>query len=151
MQRSIEDGRNESINISVLPAPATYLVHVTGEAGTAGEYFLGVGAPVFSGFFPPLGKDQYQAGSTIPVKFSFGLDLGLNILAPGSPASRQIDCSTGAGIGPWEPTESVPGLHYGGDQYVYNWKTSKSWAGTCREFDLILADGRHFRIKVNFK
>jgi hypothetical protein len=69
----------------------------------------------------------------------------------GDKAISKAGLEAPAGIGPWEPTESVPGLHYGGDQYVYNWKTSKSWAGTCREFDLILADGRHFRIKVNFK
>ena len=30
----LEDGRNESINVSGLPAPATYLVRVTGEGGT---------------------------------------------------------------------------------------------------------------------
>src|SRR5262249_46037607 len=109
----LEDGRNESIDVSGLPAPATYLVRVTGERGTSGEYFLGIGAPpAFSGFFPPLDKDQYQAGSTIPVKFSVGLDLGLDIFAPGSLFSRQINCSPNScganvGIGPWEPTVSV--------------------------------------------
>jgi hypothetical protein len=155
----LEDGRNESINVSGLPAPATYLVRVTGEGGTRGEYFLGIGAPPpFSGFFPPIDKDQHQAGSTIPVKFSFGLDLGLDILASGSPASRQINCSpdscgANVGIGPWEPTQSVPGLQYdpSANQYIYNWKTDNAWKGTCRELDVILRDGRHFRTKVSFK
>src|SRR5262245_11173650 len=103
----LEDGRNESINVSGLPAPATYLVRVTGEGDTKGEYFLGIGAPpTFSGFFPPLDKDQYQAGSVIPVKFSVGTDLGLDIFAPGSLFSRQINCSPnncGANVGiRWE-------------------------------------------------
>jgi hypothetical protein len=155
----LEDGRNESINVSGLPAPATYLVRVTSEGATSGEYFLGTGAPpAFSGFFPPLDKNIYQAGSTIPVKFSFGSNLGLNILAPGSPVSRQINCSTNAcgtnvGIGSWEPTQSVPGLQYDpiARQYIYNWKTSSAWAGSCRELDVILRDGRRLRTKVRFK
>jgi hypothetical protein len=155
----LEDGRNESINLSGLPAPATYLIRVTSEGDTRGEYFLGTGAqPTFSGFFPPLDKDKYNAGSTIPVKFSLGLNLGLNILAPGSPVSRQINCSPNScganvGIGPLEPTQSVDGLQYdpSENQYTYTWKTSRDWAGTCRELDVILRDGRHLRTKVSFK
>jgi hypothetical protein len=155
----LEDGRNESIDVSDLPAPATYLVRVTGEGGTGGEYFLGTGAPpTFSGFSPPIDKDKYQAGSIIPVKFSFGLNLGLDILAPGSPVSRQINCSPNScsanvGIGPWEPTQGVTGLLYDpiANQYIYSWKTSNAWAGTCRELDVITRDGRHFMTKVRFK
>jgi hypothetical protein len=155
----LEDGRNESIDVSGLPAPATYLVRVTAEGDTRGEYFLGTGAPpTFSGFFPPLGKDDYNAGSTIPVKFSLGLNLGLDIFAPGSPVSSQIKCSPNScganvGIGPWEPTQSALGLRYDpmANQYIYYWKTSNAWSGTCRELNVILRDGRHFRTKVNFK
>ena len=155
----LEDGRNESINVSGLPAPATYLVRVTGEGDTKGEYFLGIGAPpTFSGFSPPVDKDKFNTGSTIPVKFSFGLNLGLNILAPGSPVSRQINCSPNScganvGIGPWEPTQSVDGLQYDpmANQYIYTWKTSNAWAGTCRELEVMTRDGRRFRTKVSFK
>ncbi|MGH9939787.1 MAG: hypothetical protein ACREAM_26405, partial [Blastocatellia bacterium] len=102
-----EDGRNETINVSGLAAPATYLVRVTSEGDTRGEYFLGAGIPPFSGFLPPLGGDnQRNAGSTIPVKFSVGVDLGLDIFAPGSLFSRQINCSPNScganvGIGPF--------------------------------------------------
>jgi hypothetical protein len=154
----LEDGRNESINVSGLPAPATYLVRVTGEGGTGGEYFLGIGVPPFSGFLPPLGdENQQNAGSTIPVKFSVGIDLGLDIFAPGSLFSRQINCSPNScganvGIGPWEPTESVGGgLRITDGQYHYDWKTDKAWAGTCRELEVILLDGRRFRTKVSFQ
>ncbi len=155
----LEDGRNESINISGLPAPATYLVRVTGERGTGGEYFLGIGAPPpFSGFTPPLGDENVQeSGSVIPVKFSVGIDLGLEIFAPGSLFSRQINCSPNScganvGIGPWEPTDSVGGgLQHTDGQYHYNWKTDKAWTGTCRELEVILRDGRHFRTTVRFK
>jgi hypothetical protein len=155
----LEDGRNESINVSGLPAPATYLVRVTGEGDTKGEYFLGVGAPPpFSGFLPPLSKDNFNAGSTIPVKFSLGLNLGLDILAPGSPVSRQISCSPNScganvGIGPREPTQSDLGLQYDPmtNQYTYDWKTNIAWSGTCRELEVILRDGRRFRTNVRFK
>ena len=155
----LEDGRNESINVPGLPAPATYLVRVTGEGDTKGEYFLGVGAPpTFSGFFPPLSKDNFSAGSTIPVKFSLGLNLGLDILAPGSPVSRQINCSPNScganvGIGPLEPTKSELGLQYDPmtNQYTYLWKTSNAWADTCRELEVIFRDGRRFRTEVSFK
>src|SRR5215831_7783747 len=155
----LEDGRNESIDVSGLPAPATYLIRVTAEGDTRGEYFLGTGAPPpFSGFFPPLSKDDYNAGSTIPVKFSLGLNLGLDILAPGSPVSRQINCSpnncgANVGIGPWEPTQSALGLQYDpmANQYIYYWKTSNVWSGACRELEVILLDDRRFRTKVSFK
>jgi hypothetical protein len=148
-----DDGRNESIDVRGLPAPATYLVRVTSEADTSGEYFLGTGAPPpFSGFFPPVGGNLQKAGSTIPIKFSFGLDLGLNILAPGSPVSRQVNCFTGAGLGSWEPTESDHGLRYDRftNQYIYTWSTNRTWAGTCRELDVIVRDGRHFTTKFKF-
>jgi hypothetical protein len=36
----LADGRNESINVSGLPASATYLLRVTSEGDTSGEYFL---------------------------------------------------------------------------------------------------------------
>ena len=34
-------------------------------------------------------------------------------------------------------------LHYDAttDQYIYVWKTDKTWAGTCRRFILTLTDG----------
>ena len=154
----LEDGRNESINVSGLPAPATFLVRVTSEGSTSGEYFLGTGVPPFSGFLPPLGENNQQnAGSVIPVKFSVGVGLGLDIFAPGSLFSRQINCtpnSCGAnvGIGPFEPTESVGGgLRITDGKFHYDWKTSHAWAGTCRELEVILLDGRRFRTKIRFQ
>ncbi|MBO0857722.1 MAG: PxKF domain-containing protein [Chloracidobacterium sp.] len=153
----LEDGRNEVIDVSGLPAPATYLVRVTAEGDTSGEYFIGIGVPPFSGFLPPLDKDQYEAGSTIPVKFGVGLNLGLDIFAPGTLFSRQInclpdDCGANVGIGPWEPTDSVGGsLQITDGQYHYDWKTDTAWAGTCRELQVIFLDGRRFTTKVSFK
>jgi hypothetical protein len=35
--------------------------------------------------------------------------------------------------------------------YHYNWSTSSAWAGTCRELDVIIRDGRRFKTKVRFR
>jgi hypothetical protein len=57
----LNDGRNESINVPGLPVPATYLLRVTSEGGTSGEYFLRTGAPPPShGFLTPLDRDKYK-------------------------------------------------------------------------------------------
>ncbi|MGI9076212.1 MAG: PxKF domain-containing protein [Gemmatimonadaceae bacterium] len=37
------------------------------------------------------------------------------------------------------------------DQYNFVWKTSTTWAGTCRQFDLRLADGSVHRANFQFK
>jgi hypothetical protein len=105
----------------------------------------------FTGFFPPVDNpptiNTVKAGSAIPVKFSLGGDQGLNILAPGSPASQQIACDSQAPTDAIEATVSAGGssLSYdpATDQYTYVWKTNKSWAGTCRQLDVQLSDGSH--------
>jgi hypothetical protein len=146
-----DDDRNESINYRGGPGPATFLVRVTSEGDTSGEYYLGTGAPPpFFGFLPPFGT--YSAGSTVPVSFSFGANLGLDIIAAGSPVSRPVNCFSGASLGSWEPTSSVPGLQFNPftSSYLYPWATNSSWAHSCREFDVTVKDGRHFSTKVKF-
>jgi extracellular elastinolytic metalloproteinase len=88
--------------------------------------------------------------------FRLGGDRGLDILASGSPASRQIDCSTKAPIGPLEPTDP-PGrssLSYDSDldRYTYPWKPRKDYdyAGTCREFLLTLDDQSVHAVWLHF-
>jgi hypothetical protein len=93
----------------------------------------------------PPAVNQMKAGRAVPVKFSLGGNLGLNILAPGYPQSQQIACPTSATIAPAEETttsgKSTLTYDSGKKQYVYIWKTEKSWAGTCRQFTLRLIDG----------
>lgn len=95
----------------------------------------------FSGFFGPIANapamNDATAGSTVPVIFSLDGNQGLDIFAPGYPASREVDCSTGEPLGDLEPTVT-PGkakLSYDPttDEYTYPWKTKRAWAGTCRE------------------
>lgn len=107
--------------------------------------FVGFAAPVDnpgSGAIPVV--NTVKAGSAVPVKFSLGGNLGLNVLAPQSPASAAYACAASSDT-PIEETVSALANAFSYDastsQYVYVWKTDKAWAGTCRKFTLTLADG----------
>jgi len=60
-------------------------------------------------------------------------------------ASQAIRCEGGAATDPSETTVSAgqSGLGYDAatDRYIYTWKTSKLWQGTCRRLVLTLDDG----------
>src|SRR4051812_32157238 len=103
----------------------------------------------FTGFFSPVDNpptvNVAKAGSAIPVKFSLGGNQGLNIFAAGSPSAQQVACDSGAPVDDIEQTAG-PGdatLTYdpATDQYTYVWKTTKSWAGTCRRLTVTFNDG----------
>jgi reprolysin-like metallo-peptidase family M12B len=109
----------------------------------------------YTGFFSPIANppavNPAKAGSAVPVKFSLGGDRGLAILANGYPASRQVDCVTGAPIGSLEPTSSDLGLTFANGQYSYVWKTAKDWVGTCRQLQVLLVDGTLHTAQFSFK
>jgi hypothetical protein len=102
----------------------------------------------FEGFFAPVDNlpvvNKAKAGSAIPVRFSLNGDQGLNILATGYPKSVVMACSAGLQA---EMEETVAAgassLSYDPitDQYVYVWKSTKAWAGTCRQLQIRLTDG----------
>ncbi|MGB8980903.1 MAG: PxKF domain-containing protein [Anaerolineales bacterium] len=113
----------------------------------------------WAGFFQPVDNlptwNSVNAGRAIPVKFSLGGDQGLNIFAAGYPRSEQIACNSTDLVDGIEETVT-PGssaLTYdpGSDQYHYVWKTEKSWAGTCRQLVVKLADGTIQRANFQFK
>jgi CSLREA domain-containing protein len=115
----------------------------TGSTTVAVQY-------AWNGFFQPVDNlptvNTVNAGSAIPVKFSLGGDLGLNIFASGYPASQKVSCgSGGSGSDPIEETVTTGGssLQYdpGTQTYTYVWKTDKAWAGTCRQLIVRLNDG----------
>lgn len=89
--------------------------------------------------------NKVKAGSTVPVKFSLGGDQGMGIIASSYPTSTIVNCTGTAPTDAVEETTPNPsGLKYdaAASQYIYSWKTSSTgWAGTCREFQLKLADG----------
>jgi MBG domain len=112
---------------------------------------------VWTGFFQPIDNGVMniaKAGSTIPVKFSLGGDRGLAILAPGYPQSGSISCaadSVEAAIEEYA-TATVSGLKYdpSANQYIYNWKTATTFAGSCRQLIVKLADGTYHRADFRF-
>jgi len=113
----------------------------------------------FSGFFQPVDNlpvfNVTKAGNSIPIKFSLDGFQGMDIFLNGYPLSRQIACDSSAPLGNVEQTVNAGGssLSYdmSADQYVYVWKTSKPWAGTCRQFIMILKDGSIHIANFKFK
>ena len=86
-----------------------------------------------------------KAGSGVPVKFSLGGNQGLNVLKSGYPKATPVACHPNSTV-PLDAIETTTtsnsGLTYdaSADQYTYVWKTTKSWAGKCYEFELGLND-----------
>ncbi len=140
------------------PGVTTVTATATNIFGTDSCAFTVTVLYPFTGFFPPIsntGLNDVKAGSGVPIKFTLCGDAGLDILAPMSPVSQQIDCSTSAVIGPEEPTspKGNSGLHYDpvADQYIYVWATDKAWKGTCRELNVKLNDGTEHKARFRFK
>ncbi len=154
---------------SVMPVPVTWdyidpaMVESPGSFTVTGATDYGkVTAWVtviyrFSGFFPPINHlpevNMATAVEAVPVKFSLIGDHGLSFLAGSYPASQQIACDTGELIGAIVPTKAAESLIYNpvDDQYKYVWKTSKTWAGTCRQLILKFDDGMEYRAYFMFK
>lgn len=103
----------------------------------------------FAGFFRPVDMggivNSVKAGSAVPIKFSLHGDQGLDIVATGSPTLTFTPCVAGASVDAVEETVTAGGstLTYDAvaDQYVYVWKTLKTWSGKCGTFGLTLDDG----------
>jgi hypothetical protein len=104
----------------------------------------------FSGFSGPVENppkvNTANAGRNIPLKWRVTDAAGNPItnLSSVSVTSVAGGCSAGApsdGVEEYVPTAS--GLqNQGNGYYQFNWKTEKSWAGTCRTLQLNLGDGR---------
>ena len=104
---------------------------------------------VFNGFAAPIRNhptvNAVRAGQTVPVKFSLSGDFGLDVLAGGSATSAIIGCASGD-VDPLEVTVNNPGASVfsydpASDQYQFNWKTDRAWAGSCRRLIVRLDDG----------
>ncbi len=123
-----------------------------GAADDIGAFELGIADPTiydFSGFFGKVANpptiNTVKAGTVVQAIFSLDGDQGLDILAPGYPRSRQIDCESGDPVGAEEPTSpDKHGLTYTSktDRYTYHWQTEKkTWANSCRRLNVKLNDG----------
>jgi hypothetical protein len=113
----------------------------------------------FSGFFPPVSAaaiNTVQAGRTIPIKWQLR-DSGGAYISDLSAVTIQLQPVACDGFLPISDlteivTSESSGLHYDSDanQYVYNWKTSKSAVGSCSRLTLNLF-GSSSVTPLNFK
>ena len=94
-----------------------------------------------------------KAGSAIPVRFSLGGNRGLDIFSAGFPQTSVVTC----GGGPKDEIEltlrlakSVLVYEPHIRQYVYAWKTDKSWKG-CRDLILKFKDGSSTTATFNLR
>ena len=112
----------------------------------------------FTGFFRPVDNlpvlNIVKAGSAVPVKFSLNGNQGLSIFAGGYPTSGTTACNSTDLYDYIDETVTAGGssLSYdaSANQYVYVWKTEKSWAGSCRQLVVKLSDGTYHRANFNF-
>jgi len=109
----------------------------------------------FGGFRAPIasGVNERTAGATVPVKFA--------ISGHSSPAdvtdvySEKADCATQVaewtGVG--SPVESFSAVTVNPTNQLYqvDWKTSKTWKGTCRTLILVLSDNTEHTAFFRFK
>jgi hypothetical protein len=112
--------------------------------------------PGWSGFSKPIDNvktNDANAGSSIPLKFSLGGDMGLAIFAAGNPQSRPVSCQTSNPSGPAVPTGTSVGstLTFANGQYTYAWKTDTTWKGTCRQLVVTLKDNTVHTALFRFK
>jgi uncharacterized protein len=112
----------------------------------------------FRGFFFPVLNapllNRVIGGAIVPIRFSLGGNRGLDIFAPGYPASRPVACGASDESRPLAESSTfldVP-LRYVAftDRYTYLWKTERSWAGTCREFVTRFKDGSEESARFRF-
>lgn len=146
----------------VYPTFGSYVVTVSvtdKDGGIGSNTALHIVIFNWAGFLSPVDNlptiNVTKSGSAIPVKFSLGGDKGLNIFAPGFPVSTQISCGTGAAVDDIEQTVTAgsSSLSYsaGNAQYNYVWKTEQTWASTCRQLVVKLADGTTHVANFKFK
>jgi hypothetical protein len=87
----------------------------------------------------------------VPIRFGIGGNFGLGIFAAVYPKSQQVNCTTGAPLGPATPTASDTGLTFSNGQYQYDWKTDKAWKGTSRMLIIKLNDNTSQTALISFK
>jgi hypothetical protein len=116
---------------------------------------------IFVGFLPPIDNlpiiNSSKAGQTIPIKWQLkdyagNLINDLGTLAPNGLTSGTVTC--GAAAVDVVEELSAPGstvFRFDGTQFIYNWQTTKSWAGGCRTLQVKLSDGTSHYAQFTFK
>jgi hypothetical protein len=149
-QCSATSGQAFNVGSTTVTCTATDRAGNTGTASFTVNVFYG-----FSGFFQPVDAlpaiNSVKAGSAVPVKFSLSGNQGLDIFARNSPSSVAGSCA-GASESAIEETVTAgnSSLQYDATtgQYIYVWKTDKSWVGQCRTLQVRLKDGTAAKVAV---
>jgi hypothetical protein len=146
-------GENRPISVEFIPGSANY----THAIKTVTITVLAAPAPpsnrlTFKGFFRPVHNlpkvNRVKPGNAIPVRFvveGIGADnrRASDVLKAGSPTSVPVACGTTATE--VSVDETLPlgtsRLWSRGNRFTYIWKTSSTWAGTCRKLVVTLIDG----------
>jgi hypothetical protein len=109
---------------------------------------------MFAGFFNPIAMsgttvvwNSVNAGRSLPAKWQLAVD-ALPVSDPASFSglySYPVNCATGSGdstAAVQENAAGASGLQYHGDgRWQFNWKTPKTYAGTCRAMQVRFNDG----------
>jgi hypothetical protein len=103
----------------------------------------------FKGFFQPVDMggvlNTVKAGSAIPIKFSLGGNMGLQVFAQGYPKINVYVVKDGTIIDAIETTLTAGNSSLSYDsvtgQYTYVWKTLKEWAGYGKQLVVKFNDG----------
>ena len=105
---------------------------------------------------PPV-LNKANAGQTIPLPWQITNAGGVGISDPKSfvsVTSDQVNCANLSAISVEVDATSpgASGLQYlGNGNWQFNWKTSKSYAGSCRTIHLNLNDGTSHLANFTFK
>jgi hypothetical protein len=143
-------GDNRPISVEFIPGSDNYTRSIKTVTITVVAAEVPPAPPsrlAFRGFFRPVHNlpkvNRVKAGRAIPVVFSVTGSRGMRALQPGSPTSVAVPCSAGGSERSLDGTvkASASRLVVVGEKHVYIWKTSTTWAGTCRKLVVTLVDG----------
>jgi hypothetical protein len=129
---------------------------ICGTTTSLSPFVLAERQMAFTGFFQPVDNgalNKMKAGAAVPVKFSLGGDFGLNIFAEGWPQVSLVACDNPI-VDTIEQTIPAGSSHLTYDvsanQYIYIFKSAKTWAGGCRMLQLTFTDGTTRSAVFNF-
>jgi hypothetical protein len=135
----------------------TFTVHATDAAGGSATVTASYRVLYdFRGFRWPTRErpavNRARAGWVVPVRFSLGGRPGRDVLADGYPQVAEVECGSGEEPESGEPAALLGGVRHRrfGRSSVLLWRTRRSWAGSCRQFLLGLADGTVRRADYRF-
>jgi hypothetical protein len=120
--------------------PHTFSVTATDRSGrttTVTQSYSVVFA--FGDVTAPGGTTSGQAGRTFPVWFSLGGVSDPSAIT--SISSAAGSCDGGDTTSAPTPVTMIGKLTYDGARFKFQWKTDKSWTGTCRVLLISLSDG----------